>query len=138
MLLPDEPLESETWTLFRFVETLGELLNPDPDQMLAPPTAQETYDRMSSYIELALTGRYTLPDGTPIRVTVDALTDMLGSQLRIGDYKVTRDIDSVIGISNTLPYLEKFGAYPLPPFKDTLTKHNRMFADIQNPTVSAP
>ncbi|KAG1838781.1 hypothetical protein F4604DRAFT_1600041 [Suillus subluteus] len=39
---------------------------------------------------------------------------------------VTRDLDSVIGVSDTLPYTSTLSIWPLPPFKETLKKDNHV------------
>jgi hypothetical protein len=38
--------------------------------------------------------------------------------------RITRDLDSAIGVSHTLPYTSALGVWPIPPFKETLKKDN--------------
>lgn len=38
--------------------------------------------------------------------------------------RITRDLDSAIGVSHTLPYTSALGVWPVPPFKETLKKDN--------------
>ncbi|KAG1823821.1 uncharacterized protein BJ212DRAFT_1262604 [Suillus subaureus] len=39
---------------------------------------------------------------------------------------ITRDIDSVIGVSRSLPYTTALSVWPVPPFKETLTRDNHL------------
>jgi hypothetical protein len=42
------------------------------------------------------------------------------------DADITRDLDSVIGVSDTLPYTSSLSIWPLSPFKETLKKDNHV------------
>jgi hypothetical protein len=48
---------------------------------------------------------------------------------------ITRDLDSVIGISDTLPYTSTLSIWPLPPFKETLKKDNHVKSRAYNSQV---
>ena len=41
--------------------------------------------------------------------------------IRREDCKITRDVDSVIVITDTLPYTDPLAVFPIPSFRDTLT-----------------
>lgn len=48
---------------------------------------------------------------------------------------ITRDLDSVIGVSDTLPYTSTLSIWPLPPFKETLKKDNHVKSRAYNSQV---
>ncbi|KAG1793321.1 uncharacterized protein HD556DRAFT_1238042 [Suillus plorans] len=45
---------------------------------------------------------------------------------------ITRDLDSVIGVSDTLPYTSTLSIWPLPPFRETLKKDNHVKSRAYN------
>ncbi|KAG2366150.1 hypothetical protein BDR07DRAFT_1480390 [Suillus spraguei] len=45
---------------------------------------------------------------------------------------ITRDLDSVIGVSDTLPYTSALSIWPPPPFKETLKKDNHVKSRVYN------
>ncbi|KAG1861526.1 hypothetical protein DFJ58DRAFT_872254 [Suillus subalutaceus] len=45
---------------------------------------------------------------------------------------ITRDIDSVIGVSRSLPYTTALSIWPVPPFRETLTKDNHVKSRAYN------
>ncbi|KIK32002.1 hypothetical protein CY34DRAFT_102396, partial [Suillus luteus UH-Slu-Lm8-n1] len=54
---------------------------------------------------------------------------------------VTRDLDSVIGVSDTLPYTSTLSIWPLSPFRETLRKDNHVKShayDSQSAEVQVP
>jgi len=48
---------------------------------------------------------------------------------------INRDLDSVIGVSDTLPYTSTLSIWPLPPFKETLKKDNHVKSRAYNGQV---
>jgi hypothetical protein len=48
---------------------------------------------------------------------------------------ITRDLDSVIGVSDTLPYTSTLSIWPLPPFKETLKNDNHVKSRAYNGQV---
>lgn len=69
------------------------------------------------------------------RVFVNAVVD---AECPLEDMlSLTRDYDSVIGISNDLPYTDALSIFPVPPFKETLKRDNHIKRQISRQDVSS-
>jgi hypothetical protein len=55
---------------------------------------------------------------------------------RHGQYRLSRDIDTVIGISYDLPFTEAMAVLPISSFADTLRKTNHLTVRIQSGQVN--
>ncbi|KZT00450.1 uncharacterized protein LAESUDRAFT_718121 [Laetiporus sulphureus 93-53] len=89
-------------------------------------------DAIYDFVHFVLAGRVKR-DGEECRVFLNPrLSALIPELAEMGEVamedtcQLTRDYDSVIGISRTLPYDRPLAVYPLPPFKDALTSDNHM------------
>lgn len=110
MDFPDEPLDTLQLTLVQFVTLCRTLFE------------SETVDR-TTFIRFALAGRLEM-NGKALRVSINAKQGVLPPPL--GKYDLYRDIDSVIGVTQDLPFRRPLAVFPLPSFRDTLTKDNHI------------
>ena len=107
---PDKALNALQLSLTEFV-AVARALFPDPNQ------------DPSAFVRFMLAGRLETPHG-PLRVSINAKQDALPPS--IGDYQLFRDIDSVIGVTQDLPFRRSLAIFPLPSFRDTLTQDNHV------------
>ncbi|KAG1861501.1 hypothetical protein DFJ58DRAFT_657457 [Suillus subalutaceus] len=86
------------------------------------------------FIRFALAGRV----GPEADEEVDRCQIRLNAQQGIApipprpESTITRDIDSVIGVSRSLPYTTALSIWPVPPFRETLTKDNHVKSRAYN------
>ncbi|EMD31648.1 hypothetical protein CERSUDRAFT_100111 [Gelatoporia subvermispora B] len=102
---PDEPLSSQHLTLGDFCLRANTLLEEE---------------RVDDFTRFVLAGRDSSGSGNASRIFIDAIQSL--SHPPLNTVHVTRDYDSVIGISRTLPYAWPLAYLPMPSFRDTLTK----------------
>lgn len=100
---------TDDWSLEQFVDHAKSLLE------------QEDVER---FLQFTLAGKFHDPLGNPRRVRVNPLLD--SPSISTLQTIATRDYDSLIGITNDLPFLCPLAIYPIPTFRDTLTQSNRL------------
>lgn len=111
---PDEDLPQKQVTLQEFLQLADSLLY--------------TRNDVNGFVRFVLAGRYsTVQDGPMSRVFVNAKQG-LHTGLPDAELLVTRDYDSIIGISKDLPYKAALQVFPVAPFKETLKKNNHVKA----------
>lgn len=94
---------------------------------------------VAAFIQFVLCGRKIMQDGTQSRVIVNARQGASAPNMALDTCQITRDLDSIIGISRNLPYTAPLALYPLPPFRDTLKKSNKFTYDLrQHDVLSTP
>ncbi|KAK7440778.1 hypothetical protein VKT23_016854 [Stygiomarasmius scandens] len=110
-IYPDEPLEDVQWGLESFVLRASQLL-----------TTSET----DKFVNLVLAGRWErIVQGNPTvsRVTLNGRQGL--QPIDMNFVLQTRDYDSAVMVSETLPYTH-LSVWPIAPFRETLTKTNHM------------
>ncbi|KAK7437733.1 RNA polymerase II subunit 3 [Stygiomarasmius scandens] len=110
-IYPDEPLEDVQWGLENLVLHASRLL-----------TTSET----AKFVNLILAGRWErIVRGNPTvsRVTLNGRQGL--RPINMDSVLQTRDYDSAVMISKTLPYTH-LSVWPVAPFRETLTKSNHM------------
>ncbi len=107
---PDEPLDSLQLSLAQFVNLSHKLFNSE--------MVDETM-----FIRFMLAGRLEM-NGKSLRVSINAKQGAPPPSM--GKYDLHRDIDSVIGVTQDLPFRRPIAIFPLPSFRDTLTKDNHV------------
>jgi hypothetical protein len=112
---PHETLPTEQVTLEQFTELMHGATMRGPME----------------YIGTALCGRISI-DEVPHRASVNARQGLSSPVLP----EFTRDFDSAIGITRNLPFTSPFNIYPVPSFRDTLTKPNHVQGPINPQSVS--
>jgi len=105
---PDEPLPPQTVSLSGLVD-LYSSLEGNPEGPVSP-----------DYLCAVAAGRI-IKEGTPARLRVSSRQETLLNSL--DGVQMLRDIDSVIGQSRDLPYSKALAVFPVPDFKNTLTKN---------------
>ena len=111
---PDEPLPVRAFGFVQFNGLCNELLNRQ-----SPDRDNDTTD----FVRFALAGRYILFDELRRAYVHPTLT--LPPVLDV-PLTLTRDFDSLIGISNDLPFSVPISIFPVPRFRDTLTSDNHL------------
>ncbi|EKM49397.1 uncharacterized protein PHACADRAFT_106860 [Phanerochaete carnosa HHB-10118-sp] len=114
---PDEQLPTDTLSIQEFVDLASRTLSGGL--------------RIPDFVNLVLAGR-ELRDGGQICLDMDVFKDCV-SPADIDTVEVTRDFDSVIGITTTLPFQAPLSIYPVANFRDSLTKTNHLSKRILNP-----
>jgi hypothetical protein len=120
-------------TFEEFVTTARHLYVEMQDENLT----EEQEDRASKkFFRFVLAGRTQVDDITR-HITLNACQGLQEPEA----YEVTRDYDSLIGVSTDLPYRSHLALNPVPPFKETLFKPNHMksivYRDVSNITPKA-
>src|SRR5262245_41174959 len=98
---PDEDLPELQISLTQFVAIAGQLFADGQNS--------------DAFVRFVLAGRLQSH-----RIFVNARQETSAPPL--GQYQLRRDIDSVIGITNDLPFRATLAIFPVPSFRDTLTK----------------
>ncbi|KAH9926071.1 hypothetical protein B0H21DRAFT_700840 [Amylocystis lapponica] len=129
MEYPDEDLPVTQLSLSQFVNR--------GKQMLSDLSVQ---DRVDPFVRFMLAGR-DFEDGEETRVYVNVRQGI--DPLQPGEYSLTRDYDSLIGITRTLPFACTLQFYPFPPMDEALTAKDNSHMKYkipqgQNRTVSVP
>lgn len=132
---PDALLPKLELSLRQF-NNLANNLHDNPD-----PTI-ESHQKVMDYIRVVLEGRYTENDEER-RIYIDGMKGLTpGSVIPYGlvpeqnEYQISRDFDSVIGYSDTLPYAIPIAAYVVPPFNEGIRKDLHIKTDITTLAVS--
>ena len=122
---PHEKLPTETWSLSTF--------NAKAREMLQQST-------VTDFVNLTLAGRWKdnthgddsgdeenseEGDDGERRISIDPFTDCY-SHNGLENVVITRDFDSLIGITNNLPLMCTLAVYPVPNFRDRLMKSNHL------------
>lgn len=107
---PDEPLDFLQLSLAQFVTLSNMLLN------------MEAADA-TTFVRFVLAGRLEM-NGKSLRVSINAKQG--APPPPVDKYDLYRDIDSVIGITQDLPFKRPLAVFPLASFRDTLTKDNHV------------
>jgi hypothetical protein len=113
----DDLVATEQVSLLDFTRTALEMSQVNPDDWL-------------SYAKYVLAGRST----DDHFITVNALQEAHSPD--INECNMTRDYDSIIGVSHDLPFLVPLSIYPVPPFQDILRKDNHIKVTIEDDEVS--
>lgn len=113
---PHETLPSEQVSLSQFTSLMQQ--------------ASKAGDQLD-FINVALCGRVVL-DKHAHRVVLNARQGLHHPH----SPSFTRDFDSAIGITRNLPFTAAFNVYPVPSFKDTLTRRNHVLGPVYQNSVS--
>lgn len=108
---PDEALDALQLSLAQFVELAQALF---PSESEPDPIA---------FIRFVLAGRLEM-NARSLRVSINAKQG--SSPPPVGEYQLSRDFDSVIGVTQDLPFRRPLALFPLPSFRDTLLKDNHV------------
>lgn len=113
-LYPHENLPRETYSLEDFTTTAMDLF------IEAQVNARDGDEQaFNSFLKLVLGGRIWVDDEQR-RVFVNARQDLYPAD---GDeVTVVRDYDSIIAITEDLPFSKGIAIFPVPSFRDTLTE----------------
>ncbi|KAF9218170.1 hypothetical protein BS17DRAFT_823392 [Gyrodon lividus] len=84
-------------------------------------TPTEQQEVAKAFLKFVLTG-CTLLHNRNHHITINACQDVIEPEV----YHITRDYDSLIGISKNLPYSVHLALTSVPPFRDTLTQSSHM------------
>jgi hypothetical protein len=76
-------------------------------------------------------GRQATEEPDQCRVTLNCLQGLPP----LPQTRISRDLDSAIGVSCTLPYTSALAIWPIPPFKEMLTKDNHAQSHAYNAQV---
>ncbi|KAG2097998.1 uncharacterized protein F5147DRAFT_583311 [Suillus discolor] len=87
-------------------------------------------DQLETFIRFVLAGRLQSHDKLA-RIFINARQGALAPQ--ISEYKLHRDIDSVIGITRDLPFQTHMAIFPLASFRDSLTEDNHLKCPLSCP-----
>lgn len=87
-------------------------------------TDEEEALAAKEFYRFVLAGRTHGPDHEPAHITLNVHSGLQDNR----GYQVSRDYDSLIGISHDLPYSRHVQLTPVPPFRHTLKKNNHMKA----------
>ncbi|KAG6370137.1 hypothetical protein JVT61DRAFT_12439 [Boletus reticuloceps] len=83
---------------------------------------EEEAEHAKRFTQFVLAGRTRNRHGVPGHITVNACQGLVD----IDEFKVTRDYDSLIGISKDLPFTTHLELMPVPPYKLTLSSPNHL------------
>jgi hypothetical protein len=88
----------------------------------------------SELVRFIMAGRVSAEDlARPLKTRPIRVNTYLDVQRNLGDeadYIVSRDYDSLIGFSGTLPVTRSIGVYPVPPLRESLTRDNHVEVTI--------
>ena len=119
---PDEPLPTLTLSIKEFNEIAYQLLDYSHSNRVDP--------MHHKFVNFVLSGRYTvLPHGQEHRVHIDVTKDVTPTQ-DIQSLKLCRDYDSIIGLTENLPFRVTMAMHPIPPFSMSLKKSNHLMKTI--------
>ena len=103
---PDDALPQATLSLAEFNGHARRILNSN------------SRHRVEDFMAFVLAGRIDTPEGTA-RVELDPFSDANDDG---HNWSFTRDFDSLLGTSTDLPFRVPISIYPIPSFRDTLSK----------------
>lgn len=89
-----------------------------------------------NFIQFVLAGLYIANDGKYRRVHIEPAKDT--QALQDMPIVITRDFDSLIGITEDLPFLEPISIFPVPNFHDCMNKSNHLKRYIRQPVSHKP
>jgi hypothetical protein len=115
---PDEDLPAIQVSLSEFVSAAEQMFRPD---------------QLENFLRFVLAGRLQSNDKLA-RIFLNARQGALAPP--ISEFRVYRDIDSVIGITQDLPFRLPMAIFPLASFRDTLTDDNHLKCPLSCPKVS--
>ena len=122
---PDEPLPVLNLSLKEFNEKAYQLLNYSFSNRVDP--------MHHKFVNFVLAGRYQehhSPDEHRVYIDIHKNT---ASTADLEGLQITRDYDSVIGITDNLPFRLSIAIYPLPNFALSLKKSNHLMRTISTP-----
>jgi hypothetical protein len=117
---PNQWCPTQEWTLRKFHQTARTYLHAD-----CP-------DALDYFLKLVLAGQALDEQGKIIRVHLIPEDDTPFFDSLDGAVAV-RDFDSLLGVSNDLPFVRSFSIFPVPSFRDTLVKNNHLHKTIRQP-----
>ena len=118
--MASEWLPTHEWSLEQFVEHAKTVLLTNED--------------IHRFVQFTLAGKSYDPAARPSRVRlVPSLQTPAVDTLPL---RATRDFDSLIGITTDLPFSQSIAVYPIPNFKDSLSKSNHLCKQIHNQVLS--
>lgn len=112
-----EWLPTVEWSLKQFVDHAKEVL-----------FAHEG-DAIHRFLQFVLAGKVVDPTPGSRRVRLNPLLD--AEQAASPSLRATRDFDSLIGITDNLPFRRSIAVYPIPNFRDSLQKSNHLSRSIK-------
>ena len=110
-------LPTVEWSLKQFVDHAKSVLS-----------AREG-DAVHRFLQLVLAGKYVDPTSGSRRVRIIPRLD--SEQLASLPLRATRDFDSLIGITDDLPFRRSIAVYPITNFRDRLRKSNHLTRSIK-------
>jgi hypothetical protein len=119
---PDEDLPAIQVSLKEFVSAAERIFT----------VADQSNDQQEAFLRFVLAGRLHR-NNQLARIFINARQGVYAPP--ISEYKLYRDIDSVIGITRDLPFKLSMAIFPLPPFRDTLTQDNHLKCPQSCPKV---
>jgi hypothetical protein len=105
--------------------SLGEFVLAAEQMFTAP-------DQLEAFLRFVLAGRLQCHD-KHARISINARQGAFAPP--ISEYKLHRDIDSVIGITRDLPFQSHMAIFPLASFRDSLTEDNHLKCPLSCPKV---
>ncbi|KAG1719121.1 hypothetical protein EDB19DRAFT_1648748 [Suillus lakei] len=118
---PDEDLPAIQVSLKEFVSAAEQMF-----------TLGQSDDQLEAFLRFALAGRLQCHNQLT-RIFINARQGVRAPA--ISEYKLYRDIDSAIGITWDLPFKLSMAIFPLPAFRDTLTKDNHLKCPLSCPKM---
>jgi hypothetical protein len=112
MIYPNETLTETQWSLSTFNEEATAALHGDGD--------------IIKFTRMVLAGRIFVEQNNGNMEQRRILLNARQGLPELNGARVIRDFDSVIGISQTLPFNRPFDVWPVAPFKHTLTANNHL------------
>lgn len=122
MQYPDEDLSTLQVSLEQFVKSAEYLHDQKDSPQNHGDMANQTQAALR-FIRFVAAGRYISDNGEK-RIFVNALQGK--SLMSSNTCEQQDDIDSVIGVTKDLPFAVTMAIFPLPSFRDTLTKKNHL------------
>jgi hypothetical protein len=117
---PNESLEHAQLSLSDFVRLGREILESGDVVAFVRFMLAGRWENKGDFAEYPIPGLY--------RVFINARQD--AHIPSVSDIEILRDIDSVIGMCTTLPFMETMAVYPIASFNDTLKKTNHLTAPV--------
>lgn len=118
---PDErELDALQFSFMEFCEKAKQLYT----DLQRSGTDDEEIHHAKLFYRFVLAGRARTEEDIPRHITLNTLDNLPD----VNDFNITRDYDSLIGISDDLPYTSHIQLTPVPPFTSTLKTSNHMKA----------
>jgi hypothetical protein len=116
---PNEWYPTEEWSLRKFHQTARICLHADH------PSALHTF------LQLVLAGKAMDDNENAVRVRL--VPEMDTPAFDSVPMVLTRDFDSLLGVTYDLPFLRPLSIFPVPNFRDTLKKDNHLYHKVRLP-----